>query len=199
MTENPFLLPPGSVPPPREQPTIVPVVAPPARDPDSYIALPPSVESATHRIARPETAPTPVAAPAAPQAEPEPVAEETRLAAMTPSPMPTVWSLVLPDGSLLEVDGPILLGRDPAPLADRPDARPVPLVDPGKTVSKTHLLLEPAEPGGRGIRVRELHSTNGVAITAGGVRTVLPAGGEGVAPVGATIELGSFTVLVDAQ
>jgi pSer/pThr/pTyr-binding forkhead associated (FHA) protein len=172
------------------------VVTPPARNPDSYIAIPPSVESATHRIARPETAAPP--APPGTVSE-EPVAEETRVAPVASAGETTRWSLVLPDGSRLSLDGPVLLGRDPAPLAGRPDARPVPVVDPGKTVSKTHLLLEPAHPADHGIRVQDLHSTNGVAISAGGVRTVLAAGGEGLAPVGATIELGSFTLLVDAR
>ena len=103
---------------------------------------------------------------------------------------------MLPDGSRVTVDGAVLLGRDPAPLADVPDARLVPLADPGKTVSKTHALLDGVEAG---IRVRELHSTNGVAITTGGVRTVLAPGEEGIASVGSRIELGAFTILVDAR
>ena len=90
----------------------------------------------------------------------------------------------------------MVLGRDPAPPASAPAARVVPLDDPGKTVSKTHALLEPA---GRGIRVTELHSTNGVAISSAGVRSVLAPGGEGIAPIGSVIELGSFTVLVEAR
>jgi hypothetical protein len=106
---------------------------------------------------------------------------------------------MLPDGSRVAVEGPILLGRDPAPPAERPEARSVPLDDPGKTVSKTHALFEPTSADGGGIRVRDLHSTNGVAITSGGTRLVLAAGGEGVAAAGAVIELGSFTVVVDAR
>ena len=211
VAENPFLLPPGSTPSP--EPKIVPSATPTPRDPDRYIALPPSIESATHRITRPETSPTVV--PAEPQQQPEPepesppepVAEETRLAVVSvaeaetaAAPVsaagPTDFALVLPDGSRLAVDGPLVLGRDPAPPGARPDARAVPLDDPGKTVSKTHALVE---PGASGIRVVELHSTNGVAISSSGIRTVLAAGGEAIAPPGSVIELGSFTVLVAAR
>lgn len=193
MAENPFLLTPGSMPVPRPEPAIVPTAAPPSRDPDRYIALPPSIESATHRIARPETAPTvvsPVVSPAVPPG--------TLLVAPEPEPEPAPLSLalVLPDGGRLAVDGPLVLGRDPAPPASAPAAQIIPLDDSGKTVSKTHALLEPE---GRGIRVTELHSTNGVAISSDGVRTVLAPGGDGIAPIGSVIELGSFTVLVEAR
>jgi hypothetical protein len=212
VAENPFLLPPGPTPTPtssptpasKPEPTIVPQATPPSRDPDRYIALPPSIESATHRIARPETAPTivsPPAEPAAPSPVSEPVAEETRLAAVptaAPEASPTSFLLVLPDGTRVAVDGPIVLGRDPAPPALRPGARSVPLDDPGKTVSKTHALIEPAAPGA-GLRVTELYSTNGVTITADGTRSVLAAGGDALAPRGAVIELGSYTLLVDAR
>lgn len=216
MAENPFLLPPGSNPAPKQEPTIEPPVAPPSRDPDRYIAIPPSIESATHRITRPETVPTAVPPPAGPATAPsappaaaapvlehvavfEQVSEETRLAVLpTPSSVPLGWSLVLPDGSRVPVDGPILLGRDPAPLPEHPDARSLALDDPGKTVSKTHALIELAVAEA-GVRVTELHSTNGVAITSGGDRVVLTAGGDSLASLGSVIELGSFTVLVDAR
>jgi hypothetical protein len=192
--ENPFLLPPGSVPEATPAPSIVPSAAPPPRDPDRYIAVPPSIESATHRIARSETGPTVI--PSRPHVD-EPVAEETRLSPSRAEPTVSVWTLVLPEGDRVPVDGPILLGRDPVPPASNPAARPIPLVDPGKTMSKTHALLQPAPLGVRGLRVTDLHSTNGPAITFGGVRTVLAPGAEGIATVGSVIELGSFTLLLD--
>jgi pSer/pThr/pTyr-binding forkhead associated (FHA) protein len=101
----------------------------------------------------------------------------------------------MPDGTRVSLDGPLLLGRDPAGIPDRPGARLLALVDPGKTVSKTHALLEPTP---NGVRVRELHSTNGVAIDTAAGRELLPTGGEAVAPVGATIRLGSFAIGVAA-
>jgi hypothetical protein len=194
VSENPFLLPPGTPspsptnPPPADPVTVRPAEAPaasPARDPDHYIAVPPSVESVTHRFVRIET--DSVAEPGG-----ESIDEETHFAPISPaSSGPPSWSLVLPDGSRLRLDGPMLLGRDPAPLADQPTATLVPLADSSKTVSKTHALFVPADGG---VRVTDLHSTNGVAITSGTVRVVLVAGGDGIAPLGGLVELGAFTI-----
>jgi hypothetical protein len=164
MSDNPFLLPPAGAKPPVEQ-RVAPDAAP-AADPSHYIVVPASVESATHRIARPAQGP----------------AQE---------PAPRRWALAMPDGTRVSLDGPLLLGRDPAGIPDRPEARLLPVSDPGKTVSKTHALLDPTPEG---VRVRELHSTNGVAIDTEEGRRLLTAGGEAVAPSGATILLGSFAI-----
>ena len=216
LSENPFLLPAKSATPSRvDSAPVTPVTARPAetpgafpaRDPDHYIALPPSIESATHRFVRVEPEPDAVAG------EPtaghdttteeslteESLAEETRLVPAPPAPplpAPPSWSLVLPDGRRVLLDGPVLLGRDPAPIAERPTARLIALADSSKTVSKTHALLEPAD--GR-IRVVDLLSTNGVAITSDTVRIVLAPGGEGAVSLDARVELGEFTVRVAAD
>lgn len=202
MADNPFLLPPESASSPRSEPTAGPTSpsppTAPAPTPDGYIAVPASVESVTHRIARPQTASVAVEQPNPDDTD----VEETRLAA---PPKPDVQpaarplSLVLPDGSRVAVDGPILLGRDPAPLAERPAAQLLALLDSAKTVSKTHALVEPSGLPEGGLCIRDLYSTNGVAINAGEARTVLPSGGEGLAPQGAVVELGSFTVVVDTR
>lgn len=192
MTDNPFLLPPVGAKPPVEQ-RVAPDAAP-AADPSHYIVVPASVESATHRIARPAQEPVQDPAPQPPPASahdpesapaPEPLAEDTRVAA------PRRWALTMPDGTRVSLDGPLLLGRDPAGIPDRTEARLLPVSDPGKTVSKTHALLDPTPEG---VRVRELHSTNGVAIDTEEGRRLLTAGGEAVAPSGATILLGSFAI-----
>jgi len=188
MSDNPFLLPPGRAKLPEK-----PTSADAARDPAEYIAVPASVESATHRIARPEQRPEPVEADSAPREheplESEPLDDETRLA------VPRRWSLTFPDGSRVHLDGPALIGRNPAAIPDRPDATLLAVDDGGKTVSKTHALVEPA-PGG--VRVRELHSTNGITIDTTESREVLRAGAEAVAPLGSTILLGSFEIGVAA-
>ncbi len=204
MSGNPFLLPPGGSDPADEpvtgaaaQPTAPVTARPdpaPSTDQSGYIAVPASVESATHRIARPEpppagpqpVAPAAVSVPAAVR-DLEPLAEETQVAA------PRRWMLLLPDGVRVSLEEPLLLGRDPAGIPDRPDAGLLPVVDRGKTVSKTHALLEP-DPAG--VRVRELHSTNGVAIDTPAGRRLLSPGGDSVAPLGATIMLGSFAIVV---
>lgn len=177
MSDNPFLLPPGGAKP-----------AP--ADPSHYIAVPASVESATHRIAREPPATGGATGPGAQNgADASAPAEDTRVAP------PRRWALVLPDGVRVSLDGPLLLGRDPAGIPDRPDAGLLPLTDSGKTVSKTHALLEPSAEG---VRVRELHSTNGIAIDTAAGRQLLTPGGDDIAPPAATIMLGSFAIRVVA-
>lgn len=182
MSDNPFLIPPHARPRPIDlRAATAPVPTVPVRHPDHYIAVPPSVESATHRIVRDEPAPE--------------LATETRIVAGVVPAGP--WGVALPDGSRLAVDRPTLIGRDPAPGAVDigSDLTLVPLDDPTKTVSKTHALLE---PGDGGIRVVDVHSTNGVTIRIGSECTVLAAGGEGFAPPLAVIELGSCALTVVA-
>jgi hypothetical protein len=197
MSDNPFLLPPRATPPaatppekapPEKAPLVIPDAAPASTD---YIAVPASVESATHRIQRPAPEPDPAEATpsAGPESSADAVSEETRIAP------PRRTELLLADGTRVPLTRPVLLGRDPAGIPDRPEAELLAVTDPGKTVSKTHALLE-AAPGG--VRVRELHSTNGVAIDSPAGRKVLPAGGEGLAAIGSTILLGSFAISVVA-
>lgn len=207
MSENPFLLPRGGSKPP--VPPEVPDADAPAdsgtsagaevpadsgapAEPDAqsgagaparYIAVPASVESGTRRIERPAPQPEPV---------PESISEDTRVALVSP---PRAWVLVLPDGARLRLEGPLLLGRDPAGIPERPEAALLPLADPGKTVSKTHALLDPSPDG---VRVRDLHSTNGVAVDTAQGRQLVSAGSEAVAPPGSTILLGSFAIGVAA-
>jgi hypothetical protein len=190
MSDNPFLLPPGGgrsgdAKPPTHRPLVIPDAVP-TPHPAHYIAVPASVESATHRMTRPaEPAPAPPV---------DAVAEDTRLASASHS-APNSWTLLLPDGTRVPLTRALLVGRDPAGIPDRPDAELLALADPGKTVSKTHALLEPTPDG---VRVRELHSTNGAAVDTAEARRVLTAGGELTAPLGSTILLGSFRIGVAA-
>ncbi len=188
MSDNPFLLPPGGTKPPVAPPVAPPVSRPAVPDPAHYIALPASVESATHRIVR---------APAD-----EAIAEETRVAAPAPDAevapaRPTELRLILPDGAGVRLAGALLFGRDPAAIPERPDARLLPVSDPGKTVSKTHALLEP-DPAGGSVRVVDLFSTNGVAVDSPEGRTLVAPGGSARARVGSSILLGSFVIEVAA-
>ena len=199
-TPNPFLLPPGGAPAPAPTPTTaLPPRPAPARDPEHYIAVPPLVESATHRIARPER----TAAETVPEsgtglvADTDPLAEETTLAAPRPvEHVSSEWAIRLPDGVRVPLTGPTVLGRDPASPSDRPGARLLALADSGKTVSKTHALVEPS-PGGEGVLVRDLHATNGVTVDVAGARRALPEAGEAIVAAGDLIELGSFVIGVE--
>ena len=71
------------------------------------------------------------------------------------------WVLRLPDGQQLALATATVLGRNPvAPTGSA--ARPVPVDDPSRSVSKTHALLELRA----GLPwVIDLHSTNGTTLT----------------------------------
>ena len=65
------------------------------------------------------------------------------------------------DGSVIHLEGRVVLGRAPAADAADPDARPVAVDDPARSVSKTHALVD-ARSGA--VTVTDLHSTNGVRV-----------------------------------
>lgn len=70
------------------------------------------------------------------------------------------WDVRMPDGTVLPLDdGPLLVGRNPDPL---PGVRPVAVLDPGRSVSKTHLLLGLDDAGPW---VVDRGSTNGTLVT----------------------------------
>jgi hypothetical protein len=188
---DPFLItpPPGLLPPPKPAPDEVASVA---------------TGSETRRTGLP---PIPVRAPAvpvvsapAPAPEPEPAAGAAPgLAAAAAPPAAAVptraWRVRLADGAEHPVGaGGIVLGRNPAAPADRPDAIPVVVDDPGKSVSKTHALNVPE---GDRLRVRDLRSTNGVAVTPVDGEATVVRGPEGVlAGDGAVVALGDYTLAV---
>jgi hypothetical protein len=175
--------------------------------------------SATHRIERAPRIALPADLPTATPADPTaaaPVAPPADLvsapaappaaepaAATTPTPMPAffpavpgrpvAWSLVLPDGTELRLDGDTVLGRDPAvsSAAGAPDAAAVRVDDPAKTVSKTHARLE---PHGDEVLVHDLGSTNGVAVVDGAGQHLVDPGSPRPARDGATIALGEYLI-----
>jgi predicted component of type VI protein secretion system len=78
------------------------------------------------------------------------------------SPTPAAgagWVVRLPDGSVASLDLPLLVGRNPDP---QPGARSVPVDDPSRSVSKTHLMLGVDE---HGPWVVDRGSTNGTLVT----------------------------------
>ena len=144
------------------------------------------------------TAPTALAAPVALAAAAEPIGDG-RIFAPTPAPagpapVPAA-TLVMDTGQRIALVAPrTLLGRAPVAVAPWEEADTVPVTDPDRSISKTHLavLLD-----GDRLSVRELGSTNGSAVVgADGARTTLLMGQDVVVPDGARIELGdrSFTV-----
>ena len=144
------------------------------------------------------TAPTALAAPVALAAAAEPIGDG-RIFAPTPAPAgpapAPAATLVMDTGQRIALVAPrTLLGRAPVAVAPWEEADTVPVTDPDRSISKTHLavLLD-----GDRLSVRELGSTNGSAVVGtDGARTTLLMGQDVVVPDGARIELGdrSFTV-----
>jgi len=114
---------------------------------------------------------------------------ERQVSAPTPS-----WRLVLDDGTEHSIDRATFVGRNPSVTNAAPDAQLLPLVDPAKSLSKTHALLVPALDH---LMVTDLHSTNGIAVTAaGGAVMVLEPGRTSPVAPGSRLQFGSFTVTV---
>lgn len=140
---------------------------------------PPGTQVATPTFA-PPAAPAAPAAPAVPVAPGVPGAPSVLAAPSAPADpatsvdRPAVATVLLDNGTQIAVTDPVVLGRDPVAPPSHPHARPVPVADAERSISKTHVLLAPA-PGG--VWVLDLHSTNGVRVLAGatGVRTLDPA------------------------
>ena len=144
------------------------------------------------------TAPTALAAPVALAAAAEPIGDG-RIFAPTPAPAgpapAPAATLVMDTGQRIALVAPrTLLGRAPVAVSPWEEADTVPVTDPDRSISKTHLavLLD-----GDRLSVRELGSTNGSAVVAAdGARTTLLMGQDVAVPDGARVELGdrSFTV-----
>lgn len=123
-----------------------------------------------------------------------------RTSASSPSPggdaPPQVFRRLRFDiGGLHSVSGPALVGRSPAAHRRFPEARLIPLEDPSRTVSSTHLAVTPNDLG---VWVEDLGSTNGSELVSqhGRVRPI-PAGVRTAVPLGATVRLGDRTMRVE--
>jgi pSer/pThr/pTyr-binding forkhead associated (FHA) protein len=105
------------------------------------------------------------------------------------------WRLVLGDGRQLAVSAsPLVLGRGPVAPPTHPDATPIVVVDPVKSVSKSHALV--LVDGGM-LWVTDMHSTNGTKVTNElGEATSCPPGVGMPAGNGWTISLGEYSVRV---
>ncbi|TPW72263.1 FHA domain-containing protein [Schumannella sp. 10F1B-5-1] len=100
------------------------------------------------------------------------------------------WSIQLPGGVQHPVTtAGLVLGRNPSAPERWPDAQAVLIADPDRSVSKTHALLVVV---GDELRLIDLASTNGVAVTADGLRQKVAHPDGVVVGDPAVIELGSF-------
>jgi hypothetical protein len=197
MNDNPFQIP----PPPPGTPTVT--ATPAAVEPRPVLGIPaapgsPTVsgDSATHKLSgivrRLPTAPPAVPAPG-PAPAPVPVPHAAQAPPVPPAtgPLSRAWQLSFADGQQLTLSGVLLVGRNPATHESWLDAQTVAVVDPQKTVSKTHAAFESTTEG---IRVYDLDSTNGVIVqNEHGEQVILP-GHPHLMTGSATVHLGEFSI-----
>lgn len=148
--------------------------------------------SAPGRVPTPGT-PAAQAPPDLPPAEPFPFADPA-LAGSGPGGSGGGWAVRMPDGSVLPLDVPLLVGRNPDAV---PGTRIVPVADPGRSVSKTHLLLGVDESGPW---VTDRGSTNGTLVTlADGQRIVCLADRRVRLSDGSLVTFGDLSLSVGAR
>lgn len=161
---------PAAFTPPVEAPAPPPVLEVPSFQPP--VAAAPS-EPATSVLPQPPV--PPVAPPVPTPAPPQPG---------------TVLQLRVSGRSDIPVDGQLVLGRNPLPLSDAPQARAEALPDPTRSLSRSHVLVTPL-PDSIGLTVKDLGSTNGTWILDGDKTSRrLAAGESGVVPAGGLLLLG---------
>ncbi len=173
-------------------PGLIPSAPPPSEEPDRTVRdVPPRSLPAFP----PPPGSRPAVVPVAPPSRGGVEAIEERVEAPTPTPQPGAWRLRAPGGLEVLLLRPVVLGRDPSAEATRPDAAPIPLSDPARSVSKTHALVEVVD--GR-VTVTDLHSTNGTRVlTPDGEARELDPGAASEVAGGSTLLLGEFAVRVD--
>jgi pSer/pThr/pTyr-binding forkhead associated (FHA) protein len=169
------------------------IVPPPGLIP----AAPPPREQADEEV--PETSRRVLPSFPPPSAFPSPPVNTSTVTATTITPKPLrpvgVWRLRGEGGLEVALQRSVLLGRDPATDPSRAGAASVALVDPARTVSKTHALVEVVDDR---VLVTDLHSTNGTRLLdAHGNASELVPGEPAEAPSGATLLLGEFALRVD--
>ncbi len=174
-----------------------PGLLPPIPAPDDRGSDGVNTGSATRRIGAPQP-PAPAFFPAVPGAPvPGAAVPGGPVASVPEGPMPAApatgdWQLVLPDGSrhLVPQTG-IVLGRNPVAPRAWPEAAPLALDDPAKTVSKSHAVVVAGEDG---LTVIDLRSTNGTAVVHEGASRIVT--GETLVDRDLTLVLGSFALTV---
>ena len=170
---------------PERCPYLPPAAAPAPAPAASALAAP---------AAMPPVPPPPAAPAAAAAGAPAAAIDEGPTVARTALPRAGA-TLVMDTGQRIALVAPrTLLGRAPVAVPPWDKADTVPVIDPDRSISKTHLVV--LLDGDR-LSVRELGSTNGSAVVAAdGARTTLLMGQDVVVPDGARVELGdrSFTV-----
>lgn len=191
---------------PRPAPGIVSVVLPAGAVPAAAAPARPPAPAGAEPPPTPRPAPSPAGTglvsavpglvddvpgigPSAPPADDD----DPELTRMPARRAPAGWALDV-GGRRLVVEGTGLLGRDPEPRAGEDVAHLVPVDDPQRSLSKTHLQFGVDE---HGFWVRDRGSTNGTAVrTPNGARQPCPPGTTVQVSAGSTLLLGDSEVRV---
>ncbi|MGW9413327.1 RDD family protein [Arthrobacter cupressi] len=126
--------------------------------------------------------------PAPGSAHPDDDVERTQLRPGVQAAAPAVLRIRLDDGQNVEVGASLLIGRNPAAMAGESVEQLVPVSDPGRSISKTHLQLRRE---GDGVWVTDRNSTNGSAVTTpDGIQSRLVPGEAVFVRPGSTVQFG---------
>ncbi len=140
-------------------------------------------------------APVPASAPAPVPSAPASAAASAPASAAVPAapaPAPMRFALRLDTGESITIAEPVLLGRNPD-ATGHPGARPVPLADDTRSLSKTHMLVRPVAGG---LEIVDCGSTNGSGLVRGGVEYGVAAGTPVTTTDGDIIRLGDRVAAV---
>jgi hypothetical protein len=101
------------------------------------------------------------------------------------------WKIVTPTGDRHPIKVATVIGR--APIAQR-GAVTLALIDPTKSLSKSHALLEVAPDG---LAIEDLGSTNGIIVHDGTVEIDLQRGQRLTLRPGMSLELGDYVLTIE--
>jgi hypothetical protein len=186
------------------------------RDPLPPPPAPPARPQAPGRSAVPDPLPTPLSAPLPPGGEllkrprrpaafpdaemdmtvvrPRPMTSDPTRRIQTGPSMPR-WVLTLDDGRTIDVPDFALIGRDPEPAEEDPEAGLVSMIDPEMSVSKTHASFGVDDEG---LWFLDRFSTNGTSVQApGGERIGLEPGVASPVVSGSDVWIGRRHLQVD--
>ena len=98
------------------------------------------------------------------------------------------------DGVVVDIDGTIVVGRDPS-TGLVANSTAVPIADDGRSMSKSHAALSVTD---KGLFVEDLHSTNGVRILRGGKAIEVSAGSPALVHADDVLVLGERELGIQA-
>ncbi|MFC8040434.1 RDD family protein [Paenarthrobacter sp. NPDC057355] len=169
----------------------------PSHDPNQWRPPTPRQAPVTPQIPVPPQVPAAQQVPVAPQlntvpapgmaAHPDDDVERTQMRAGAARAQ-AVLRIRVDDGQDIQLGGSVLLGRNPAAQPGEVVEQLLPVSDPGRSISKTHLHLR---VDGDGVWVTDRNSTNGSAVTTpDGLQTRLTPGEASFVRPGSTVHFG---------